>query len=359
MWLLLSSCSTAPKPLAPAKQLPADVTMNKEAGHGGRLKVVITFKGEELPFLLDTGAPVTLFATSLESKLGKSRGSSTVEFVGGEKQKTRCYVLPKIYLGKTRLMSGNFAFTYDFKDHSMGILGMDCLQHYCLQFDFQSGKMRFLNSDKLNTNDLGQCYPLTLRNGCPEIHRAGLVGNNPELLIDTGCNVDGITSKSTNRFDGLYLPESDWDGRPYSDLIVVALSNRANVLGMRFLGRHLVTLDFPHHRMFLKQTDIGAMDTTSSTDDSESAQKSGLRFLMGLKQAGELPGWTKGSHDAVFFQKPQTPDDDSATFTFWKPTNSVSYHYEIARKSKSIPWKLQKAWLADQNDKTIKEFSIP
>jgi len=359
MSLLLCSCSTGPKPFAPAKQLPAETSMNKDAGHGGHLNVMISLDGEELPFILDTGAPVTVLDKSLEPKLGKSHGTASIRLADGVKQKTGIFAPPKLYLGKTSLMPGNFICTYDFKGHPMGILGMDHLQHYCVQLDFAVGKMRFLDPSKLNTNELGQCYPLTFKNGYPCINHSGLAGNNTNLLIDVGCNVDGAMSKGTNEFDGMYLPECHWNGQAYTNLIVAAISH-ANLLGLRFLGRHLVTFDFPHQRMFLKQTSVGPIDSTSPENDSESTQKSGIRFLMKLKENGELPGWPgEESKSAVYFQKPQDSDSNSATFSFWKSADSVSYHYEIVRTTKPSPWKLKRAWCVDTNGQLIQELTVP
>jgi hypothetical protein len=62
--LLLCSCATESS-IRP--QLPADVTMNKEAGRGGHLIVTLRLEnGEEIPFQVDTGAPITVFDKSLE-----------------------------------------------------------------------------------------------------------------------------------------------------------------------------------------------------------------------------------------------------------------------------------------------------
>jgi hypothetical protein len=56
-----------------------------------------------------------------------------------------------------------------------------------------------------------------------------------------------------------------------------------NVIGLRFLARHLVTLNFPKRTMYLKRTSPGPL----VDEDAQQAAK----FLKGLKQAGELPGW--------------------------------------------------------------------
>jgi hypothetical protein len=357
--ILLCSCSTAPKPFAPAKMLPDEVVMNKEAGRGGHLNVTVSFDGEELPFILDTGAPVTALDKSLEPKLGKSYGTASIRLADGVKQKTGIFAPPKLYLGKTPLMPGDFVCAYDFKGHPMGILGMDYLRHYCVQLDFEAAKIRFLDSNKLRTNELGQCYPITFQNGYPCIKESGLTGDNTNLLIDVGCNIDGATDKGTNQFDGVYLPVCHWNGQDYTDMIVAAASH-ANLLGLRFLGRHLVTFDFPHQRMFLKQISAGPVDSTSSGDDSESAQKSGIRFLMKLKENGELPGWPKKeSQTAVYFQKPQGSDSNSASFRLWKSVDLVAYHYEIVRTTKPSPWKLKRAWCEDANGNLIQELLVP
>ena len=51
-------------------QLPADVTINKDAGRGNLLFVTLRLEsGEELAFFVDTGSTFTSFDKSLESKL--------------------------------------------------------------------------------------------------------------------------------------------------------------------------------------------------------------------------------------------------------------------------------------------------
>jgi hypothetical protein len=358
--LLLCSCATNPQPIAfvPASNLPEDATMNKEAGHGGHLMVTLKLNGEELPFVVDTGAPATVLNKSLESKLGKSYGTMPISLAGGEKQKSGIFAAPKLYLGNTPLMTGDYVYTYDFKRHPMGILGMDCLRHYCIQLDFEAGKMRFLNPDQLNVAELGQSFPLTFKGGYPFIVHGSLVGENTNLLIDIGCNVDGLTDKGTNKFEGVYLSECDWNGEAYTNLIIGAVGH-ANALGLRFLARHLVTFDFPKQRVYLKQTNIGPLDEPNLEAGSESTRKSGIRFLMSLKEKGQLPGWSKDDKEAVYFGEPANSDSNSATFKFWKNGDAATYNYAVARAAKESPWKLRKAWRTDQNGNTIEEFVTP
>jgi len=59
-------------------------------------------------------------------------------------------------LGKDQLLSGKEVLTFDFKllhysgPPFAGILGVDCLRHYCIQLDFAARKMRFLDPETLS-----------------------------------------------------------------------------------------------------------------------------------------------------------------------------------------------------------------
>jgi len=75
---LVLFCSRATADSTPP-QLPADVTLKKDAGPGGLLFVTLRLEsGEELPFVVDAGSPVTLTDKSLKPRLGNAsiRGRS-------------------------------------------------------------------------------------------------------------------------------------------------------------------------------------------------------------------------------------------------------------------------------------------
>lgn len=278
-------------------QLPAEVTMNKGAGRGSWLMVALRLEsGEELPFVIDTGSPITLLDKSLEPKLGNCLETMTYSTPGAE-QESSLYAAPKLYLGNARLVTDAYVASYSFKrlsarshQHVMGILGMDCLRHYCIQMDFQAGKMRFLAVNQVNAADCGKAFPLFSTNkdqnfppmfasagqndSIPFIQHVGLLrGASTNLLIDTGDNVDGVVEKGVVkghyptrfvhfwlRFRTLRFPECVWDGQTYTRLRVNQGKN-ANRLGLRFLARHLVTFDFPEGNIYLKQKSIGPLST--------------------------------------------------------------------------------------------------
>lgn len=265
--LALCSCATRM-----CRQLPADVNINRDAGRGGLVFVTLRLaSGEELPFIVDTGSPGTLFDKSLVPKLGfrLPLGNWTVP-IGDEKQKSGVYWEPKLYLGGIRLKTGRLCAVADFQRLSkqvghpvMGILAMDCLKRYCIQLDFQAGKMCFLDPKYLDTERLGEPLPLRLSLYSQLFSdHAGLTGGKTNrLLVDTGWNGDGSVSRETinGRTSGgwVHLTECVWNDRTYTDL---NLQTGGEVLGLGFLARHLVTFDFPRRVMYLKQTCSGSLN---------------------------------------------------------------------------------------------------
>ena len=172
---LLCSCATH-DPIPPI--LPPETSFNRDAGRGGELFLTLHLEnGEELLFLVDTGAPGVCLDKSLEPKLGKCLWIQPVhEFYGIKRMKM--FRAQNLYLGHTRLQTGNWFSTADLKALSsvmarethnrplMGILGMSCLKHYCIQLNFANSTMRFLDPHDLKTEDLGKAFPLTPARGC-------------------------------------------------------------------------------------------------------------------------------------------------------------------------------------------------
>ena len=371
--LLLCSCATIPhsSTIVAATDLPADTAINEDAGRGGHLNVTLRLEdGQEMLFMVDTGSPITLLDKSLESKLGKRRDTKNISFPGGSWEKAGLYAAPKLYLGNTKLMTGNFVAVHDFNAHSsgtnssvMGILGMDCLRHYCVQLDFEAEKIRFLNSDQMTNTELGRAFPLTFFRDCyPHVQHANFVGNNTNLLIDVGCNVDAMVGTGVIHGIALFFPEQDWGGETYTNLVVGAVGH-ANALGLRFLARHLVTFNFPKNTMYLKQRSVGPLVGDHSLKGSHFGDlQSPMDSLLGMKAKNQLPYWSKNHQTPICFEA----CSDSAlkaltslTFGFQENTNSVNNHYVIDRSSENSPWKLHRAWRTDQDGKTIEEFPVP
>ncbi len=368
--------------------------MNEDAGRGNWVFVTLRLQsGEELPFFVDTGTAATLFDKSLEPKLGKRFGTKTF-WNFSTKSKVGVYAAPNLYLESTRLRTGRRVYSGDFRQLSqkagrpvMGILGMDCLRHYCIQLDFEAGKMRFLDPAHADVAIPGTAFPLTFSFPVrlPFIHHGSLAGGKDiDLLVDTGYDADGACAsgrpqrqpreqKSREKGQAVNqepvytsLAKCIWNGETYTNLLI---GKEKDLIGLRFLARHLVTFDFPNRRMYLKQTTSDSLvgDRFAKIQAAtESAARSATEFLKGLKETGQLPGWSE--HDegvarqAIRFDSHELYHElcaKSASIEVWKKGDSSIFHYELSRASEDSPWKLQKAWRTDQNDHTIEEYPVP
>src|SRR5205823_1751006 len=278
---LLCSCAMAPiwfsRDSIPP-ELPAAVSFNSGAGRGDPLYLTLRLEsGEELLFIVDTGAAFTLLDKSLEPGLGKRFGTARGKWLGG-KSTAGVYRAPKFYLGDTRLVAGARILTDDLRPVPLagqplrGILGMDCLRHYCIQLDFAARKIRFLDPELPKREELGRAFPLTIFFNSvrtPE-NLAGVKGAKSD--IDTGCNFDGTLNSGLFQQELLQqnlvltngvarLEESIWAGETYTNLNVVQYGGRRfhNLVGLGFLSRHLVTFNFPKRTMYLPPRSAGPL----------------------------------------------------------------------------------------------------
>ncbi len=361
---LLLLCSCATKNLI-RQQVIADVSINKDAGRGNLLFVTLRLEnGEELPFVVDTGASGTAFDKSLEPKLGKRLGHDVIG-VWGVKSEIGIYAAPKLYLGGTPLMTDSNIATYDFKQLSslagrpiMGFLGMDCLWHYCVQLDFNACRMRFLDAGHSNKKDWGRAFPLTDHGlGTRPYIQENLFGaKDSGSLIDSGYGNDGWLSPQlfqqwTNHAQPptngeARSPNSVLGGETYSDVHLDHPENSGNGIGLNFLARHLVTFDFPEQTMYLKRNSVGPL----LPEDFIAA----LTFLTNCK----LPGLSKVDEGTAARRETMNGSPNSQTIGFHKNGDSSTYHYTVARNSKNGAWKLQKAWRTDSNGHLMKEYPV-
>lgn len=376
--LLLCSC-VAPHSISAA--LPEDVPMNKDAGRGGLLIVTVKLKdGEKLPMAVDTGASGTLVDRSLEPKLGKLIGKG-VSQSWGVKQEDNFHESPGFYLGKTLLaMTGPAVMVHDFSRISAnagfpikGILGMDILEHYCIQLDFAAGKMRFLDDTRADAKTWGAAFPLVALNsadGRPAVAGNLLGAKGLHSLIDTGCDYDGwlmpkYFAQWTNAALALaagevHSPKGTWNGQTYLDLDLHQADVESDGIGLRFLARHLVTLDFPKRTMYLKLASLDPLVDKRTESTGKAVAKSAVAFLEKLKNQGRLPGWSK--HDKQATESVHFNYDGPNAITcdhLQKEGDSSYYNYTLIRAAESSPWKLQKAWRTDADGYMLGDYRVP
>ena len=366
--------------------LPADLAMNPGAGRGGLLFVTLRLdNGKKLPFVLDTGCPTTCLDQSLEPLLGK-RLKSDVLWAFGDKSQINYYFAPKLFWGRTLLLKdGPMIVTHDCRQMSaavgrpiMGVLGMDILQNYCIQLDFTARKIRFLDAQRANKRSWGKPFPLVnISDGCPAINDNLTGANGIGSLVDTGCSYDGWlvpqfyqqwTDHSSPPPAGQAdSPNGVLDGQTYSALDLHGVDMKLlstgdshiqfNGLGLRFLSRHLVTLDFPEHTLYLKRTSADPL-VNPNVNTPKSDVENAAQILKDLKQKGQLPGWSNTDALAtgnITFRL----DSNSITFDMSKAADTSVYHYTLSRPATESPWRLQKAWRSDAHGQTLEEYTLP
>jgi hypothetical protein len=281
---LLCSCAIRPP-------LPSEASMNKGAGNGDQLILMLRLgSGEELPFAVDTGGCLTVIDESLTNKFEQHYGRA----VGGGRinpvfEDLKIYNAPKLFLGDTPLVTSPRILTQKMdklssRNSVRGILGMDCLRHYCIQLDFVARKIRFLDPDHLDPQELGKAFPLVTKR-CPlsgtqvYVDASFFENNAVRFWIDTGFYGDGDFLFQSNFYQQVVrnhqpswsrkppkndlqpheiaeLSYAEFAGDTYAGVKLGAFSEqRLNVPGwmsLHFLSRHLVTFNFPKQMMYLK-----------------------------------------------------------------------------------------------------------
>lgn len=398
--LFLCSCAAPPPrpqpplivPLSniPATRLPATVSMNKEAGRGNWIFVSVALAdGEKLPFVVDTGAFSSLLDRSLEPMLGTRLDSGTLRVFGIPRHMNQ-YQAPTLYLADTPLMmTGPYIFTDDLKGLShyagrpvMGMLGMDVLAHYCVQLDFAANRMRFLDDRPADKRAWGKAFPLTdVGDGCVAIRQNLTGAAGAGSLIDTGCTYDGwlipdLYSRWTNRAAPLAsgqvrFPDAILGGTVYTNVNLEDLRPKLfssgdphlklNGVGLSFLSRNVVTLDFPRMTMYLKPVSIGPFIDWRMRRTAHSEALSAIRFLKAMAAKGKLPGWSRTDQPAqtteavqFHFSYPHIVTVDDLR----KKGDPTLYHYRVTRLSTTSPWKIIKAWQTSALGKVIKRYPV-
>jgi len=275
--LFLCACATDHSLRPP---LPPEVSMNEEAGRGGWLMVSLRLdSGEDVPMLLDSGASGTVIDKTFQPKLGKPVGTLVARH-WGVKTTHKVYAAPRLFWGGVPLqMTGQGIITDDCRPLSadarrpvLGVLGMDVLEHYCLQLDFVAGKIRFLDDERADKQTWGRAFPmvaLNLLDPRPAVRENLLGVQGPPSLIDIGFTGDGWlmpnyyqqwTNQAAPTAKGeAHSPDGRFGGVTYPWVSLAQQKVESDGIGLRFFARHLVTLDFPKRTLYLQRQSPGPL----------------------------------------------------------------------------------------------------
>lgn len=287
--------------------LPPDQILGEKVGPEDRLILTLRLSdGQAVPCLVDTGTSITTFDRSLRGLLGRRLRTERVwslSALGSER--AGVYAAPKLYLGDVPLVTGPAVLaghdiwnTNDPQPHKI-ILGMDCLSHYCIQLDFEEHRMRFLDSNTLNREELGFAFPLIVTGdvvGVPLVEMQWAANGTMRFMVDTAFPYSDITlppallrpavqshaaigtdvcltftSDTANQV--FRFPTAALGSETYRDLLTAELKVKGHFdgfLGLPFLTRHKVTFDFPNRTMYLKPLHAEPGKDTQSLGTPES-----------------------------------------------------------------------------------------
>ncbi|HEV2391883.1 MAG TPA: NPCBM/NEW2 domain-containing protein [Verrucomicrobiae bacterium] len=155
---------------------------------------------------------------------------------------------------------------------TMGMLGIDCLRQYCIQLDFNAGKIHFLDDALTGKQKWGKAFPivpLNSRDPRPAVAQNLFGEQGPHSLIDSGFLSDGWlmpkyfdqwTNRTVAPVTGTArFPNGLFAGEKYPLVSLPRIDVESDGIGLRFLARHLVTLDFPKNAVYLLRQSTGPL----------------------------------------------------------------------------------------------------
>lgn len=348
-FLAVLVASVANTSFSKGPEIPWDVPMNKAAGRWSPIIIPVRLEnGEELPLMLTTGSGMTVLDKSLRGKVGGHRKDMVVSVPDGTLV-IPIHAAPKLRLGGAAIKLKEVApidrSALRMPAIAQGCLGVDFLREYCVQLDFQNSRIRFMKPGDKRPSEWGTMYPLTWVSGTPFIEGAGVGTNSAGTMVSTADYVDRCVPSAKSDggdWSANVAPDWTWNGATYTN-ILVRTQGDVRILGLRFLSRHLVTLDFGSDRIFLKRITVGP-PIADRLDEAE-------EFLKKEQQEDRLPGWRR-FEDGDVYADPEIP----STLAVKKTRDASIFRYTLQNMKDG--WKVLKAWRTDEQDHFQEEYSV-
>ena len=252
-----------------------------EVGRNGEpLIVKVTLEGHDVPvsMIVDSGCTVTIYDERLQPILGQSVGSRRIALARGEEKVINEFSHPRAYLDGMPLPRNGTVVAMDLISTQAsdprydGCLGMDFLKQQIVEIDFDEGRLRLLRAVPADAGEKIEIQFNSHRIPTVEIKVGSLVKERFEL--DTGCIAQNIISQDSFNWlkaldelsrvqpicsDGVHL----WSGErgrvtrtSLGSFVHRSLhfdTGTHNALGLWYLSRFKVVLDFPGSAIYLKR----------------------------------------------------------------------------------------------------------
>ncbi|MGD0382111.1 MAG: aspartyl protease family protein [Thermoguttaceae bacterium] len=255
------------------------------------LLIPVRVGSKDYQFVLDTGATVSMFDVSLRSHLGPRVDSTPVTSASGERVELNLYSPPDARVGSLPLTKDPVLCLEltPFRESSgcsvCGLVGMDFLKNWIIAIDFDEGRLDVLSADTERDPKWGEGIPFVYDEKGLMFVLATVGGNiRTPFAVDTGdagtgdlegglltrlvgarearvtgdgkaMDLSGIQSLKVARLSHLSLGSFRHDNLRF-------ISGKRNALGLNYLSRYRLTINFPDKRLHLaKGKDFAYRDT--------------------------------------------------------------------------------------------------
>lgn len=284
-WILLLAaivCLTTKPGLAVAADRRSPPTAEFDVAPDGDFLILpVVINQREYPFMVSTGLVTTVIDTSLRKKLELTKLESNRSAGRGGQGRDRFGGLHGS-LGNISLEfpdgveAGDFNAMHDKLDlECVGEIGMDVLRRFVVQIDFDEGKLRLLSAVPAGSGESLRITPMGAEGGAPLISvtvsgippekfilHTSRAANSLELCTELFSRLEekekltvldkekGVTRSAGVTFQAARLHSVQIGKARHDDLMVN--TGEHNAVGLAYLARYVVTLDFPRNRVYWK-----------------------------------------------------------------------------------------------------------
>ncbi|HUS48071.1 MAG TPA: PDZ domain-containing protein [Phycisphaerae bacterium] len=245
--------------------------------------VPVVIAGKSHIFILDTGATTTVLDPSMRPLLGEPISTESVLLPGGGRQTMEAFAAPDGRIGEISLKAARIVLLHDLSKFSVlcdrdvaGFVGMTLLRDYVVRLDYDRGKLVIHRPDRRPHPEWGEAIDIEFdKHQCPYVYAALPGGLELKLAVDSGVKQTGslhaaffdrlvksgklrtqpccaevmgrVVRSKESRFPSLSVGTIRHQG------LILDRDESRSCLGLNFLVRHEVVMDFPNRKMYLRK----------------------------------------------------------------------------------------------------------